>query len=66
MAELVNEVLAHFRPSAHTQNLEYMDLIAVKECTDSRFLPPKYRAMTLEAVEARLEMLRPLVGRGGP
>jgi SpoVK/Ycf46/Vps4 family AAA+-type ATPase len=63
LADVVGEVLAGFRPSAHTRELEYMDLVAVKECTDSRFLPPKYRAMTLDQVEARLEQLRPYVDR---
>ena len=63
LADVVAEVLAGFRPSAHTRELEYMDLVAVKECTDSRFLPPKYRAMTLDQVEARLEQLRPYVDR---
>ena len=55
--------MAGFRASAHTRELEYMDLVAVKECTDNRFLPAKYRAMTLDQVEARLEQLRPYVGR---
>ena len=63
LADVVGEVLANFRPSAHTRNLEYMDLVAVKECTDSRFLPARYRSMTLEQVEGRLEALRPFVAR---
>ena len=32
-------VLAEVRPNPHTRKLEYMDLVAVKECTDARFLP---------------------------
>ena len=31
------------RPSPHTRKLEYMDLVAVKECTDARFLPERFR-----------------------
>jgi hypothetical protein len=38
-----------------------MDLIAVKECTDSRFLPPMYRDMTPEDLEARIEATRRFV-----
>lgn len=62
--DVVKGELASFRPSAHTRHLEYMDLVAVKECTDSRFLPEKYRTMTLDEVEKRIEMLRPFVSRG--
>ena len=58
LAELVGELLTHFRPSAHTRNLEFMDMVAVKECTDSRFLPDKFRKMTLDEIEERIETLR--------
>ena len=64
LAPIVSEVLKGFRPSAHTRALEYMDLVAVKECTDSRFLPERYARLTLDEVERRLEELRPYVGRG--
>jgi hypothetical protein len=63
LGDIIGDLLVNFRPSAHTRNLEYMDLVAVKECTDSRFLPDPYRAMTLEEVEQRLQLLRPFVGR---
>jgi hypothetical protein len=49
------------RPSAHTRKLEYMDLVAVRECTDARFLPERFRELTPEALEARLTALRPYV-----
>ena len=46
LKELLAEVLKEVRPSAHTRKLEYMDLVAVKECTDARFLPPRYRDLS--------------------
>lgn len=49
------------RPSAHTKKLEYMDLVAVKECTDARFLPPRFRDLAPEELERRLEALRKFV-----
>ena len=46
LKDLLAEVLQDIRPSAHTRKLEYMDLVAVKECTDVRFLPPRFRDLT--------------------
>ena len=54
-------MLKEVRPSAHTRKLEYMDLVAVKECTDARFLPPRFRDLSPEAIEARLSELAPYV-----
>ena len=39
--EVLAEVLREVRPNPHTRKLEYMDLVAVKECTDVRFLPER-------------------------
>ena len=61
LKELLGDVLASIRPSAHTRKLEYMDLVAVKECTDVRFLPPRFRDMTPEQIETRIEELRRFV-----
>ena len=55
LREIFGQVLSDVRPSAHTRKLEYMDLIAVKECTDSRFLPPQYRDLTPEELERRID-----------
>ncbi len=46
------------RPNANTRKLEYMDLVAVKECTDTRFLPARYRDLAPEELERRIEELR--------
>ncbi len=51
-------VMREVRPSAHTRKLEYMDYVAVKECTDARFLPPRFRDLAPEELEQRIEELR--------
>jgi SpoVK/Ycf46/Vps4 family AAA+-type ATPase len=56
--ETLAELLRDVRPNPHTRKLEYMDLVAVKECTDVRFLPPRFREMTPEQLEARIDELR--------
>ena len=61
LKDILGDVLGEVRPSAHTRKLEYMDLVAVKECTDVRFLPPQYRDLTPEQIETRLAELRPFV-----
>jgi hypothetical protein len=38
-----------------------MDLVAVKECTDARFLPERYRELDPETIEDRIEALRRFV-----
>ncbi len=58
LREILADVLREVRPSAHTRKLEYMDLVAVKECTDSRFLPARFRDMAPEEMERRIEELR--------
>ena len=61
LKEVLQAVVDDYRPLAHKKQLEYMDLIAVKECTDARFLPARFRDMTPEEIEARLAELRPFV-----
>jgi hypothetical protein len=61
LREILGKVLSEVRPSAHTRKLEYMDLVAVKECTDSRFLPPQYRDLTPEELERRIEAVQRFV-----
>ncbi len=55
---MIKDELSGFRPSAHLRKMEYMDLIAVKECTDDKFLPERYRKMEPEQIERRLAELR--------
>lgn len=57
LAEVLKEVVAGFRPSRHTARLELMDLLAVKECTDDRFLPPRFQSLSAVDLENRLAEL---------
>jgi hypothetical protein len=61
LKEILGRVLMEVRPNAHTRKLEYMDLVAVKECTDSRFLPDRFRNLAPEELERRIEELRRFV-----
>ncbi len=61
LKEILAEVFTEIRPSSHRAKLEYMDLVAVKECTDARFLPPQFRELTPEQIDARISELRPYV-----
>jgi len=61
LRDILAGVFKEVRPNAHIRKLEYMDLVAVKECTDARFLPPRYRDLSPEDVEARIEETRRFV-----
>lgn len=61
LRDILAQVIQEVRPSAHTRKLEYMDLVAVKECTDARFLPPRFRDLSPEALESRISELRPYI-----
>jgi SpoVK/Ycf46/Vps4 family AAA+-type ATPase len=54
IGDFIKAAAAEFRPSAHTTQLELMDLLAVRECTDDRFLPPRFRKMEKAAIEKRI------------
>jgi hypothetical protein len=58
----IESAINDFRPSAHVERLELMDLLAVKECTDTRFLPERFRKLSLSEVNARIERLKAAVG----
>jgi hypothetical protein len=59
--DILADVLAEVRPSPHTRKLEYMDLIAVKECTDARFLPQRFRDLSPEELETQIDALKRFV-----
>jgi ATPase family protein associated with various cellular activities (AAA) len=59
--DVLVELLSEVRPNPHTRKLEYMDLVAVKECTDVRFLPPRFRDLTPEQLETWIDELRRFV-----
>ncbi|HEX3046032.1 MAG TPA: AAA family ATPase, partial [Bacillota bacterium] len=58
LGAILKKLIGEFRPSAHRIQLELMDLLAVKECTDERFLPERFRKLNLGEIEARIEELR--------
>jgi SpoVK/Ycf46/Vps4 family AAA+-type ATPase len=62
LAEIISSTIADFRPSAHTGNLELMDLLAVKECTDRLFLPPAFVNLGLAEVNRRIAELKLQLG----
>jgi len=59
--EILVELICEVRPNPHTRKLEFMDLVAVKECTDVRFLPPRFRDLTPEDLEERIDELKRFV-----
>ncbi|HEX5217572.1 MAG TPA: ATP-binding protein [Vicinamibacterales bacterium] len=61
LKEVLADVLKEVRPSPHTRKFEYMDLVAVKECTDARFLPERFRTLTPEELESRIDALKRFV-----
>ena len=58
LKEVLADVLREVRPSPHTRKLEFMDLVAVKECTDARFLPARFKDLSPEEIESRIDALR--------
>ncbi len=56
--EILQKVVREIKPNANTRKLEYMDLIAVRECTDAGFLPPSFAQMLPEEIENKIETLK--------
>jgi hypothetical protein len=57
LKEILAQVSAGFTPSRHTTQLEIMDLLAVKECTDVCFLPERFASLSGAQIERRLSEL---------
>lgn len=49
-------------PSRDTRMLEYMELLAVFEASARRMLPDRYRGMSTQEVQARLDVVRAQLG----
>jgi SpoVK/Ycf46/Vps4 family AAA+-type ATPase len=62
LRDIAAEVFGEFRPSAHQDRLELMDLLAVEECTDSRFLPKRFLDLPLDDVRRRRAELESRIG----
>jgi len=58
----IEEAIAEFRPSAHVERLQLMDLLAVKECTDARFLPKRFLSLELSEINERIARLKATTG----
>ena len=58
----IEAAISDFRPSAHVERLQLMDLLAVKECTDTRFLPERFRKLSLTQLNERLDELKHTLG----
>jgi AAA+ superfamily predicted ATPase len=58
LRDIIAEVLKEIRPNAHRFKMEYMDLVAVKECTDTRFLPERFRTISPDELERQIGELR--------
>jgi SpoVK/Ycf46/Vps4 family AAA+-type ATPase len=61
LKDLLVRTVADVRPSPHARKLQYMDLVAVKECTDSRFLPEKYGDIPADEIDREITRLKPYV-----
>ena len=62
LKEVLASVVAEYRPVPHRRNLEYMDLVAVKECTDQAFLPATWSDLEADEVDRRLDQLKRELG----
>lgn len=62
IAEFVKEAVAEYKPMAHAERLEYMDLVATLECTDAKFLPEKFAKLEPAWIKQRLDQLKVRLG----
>lgn len=58
VGHFIKEAMQSYRPMAHSARLEYMDLAAVVECTDQRFLAGKFAEMEIDQIKARMDELK--------
>ncbi len=61
LRDLLAAAFKDARPNPNTRKLEYMDLAAIKECTDTRFLPDQYKTVSVDSLDRRMAELRPYV-----
>ena len=58
IGHFVKQAMESYRPMAHSARLEYMDLAAVVECTDKRFLPEKFAKLDIDQAQKRMDALK--------
>ena len=61
--EDLDQASADVVPSRDKRMLEYMEMLAVFECSARRMLPDQYREMETTEVLERLDLLRSQLGR---
>jgi SpoVK/Ycf46/Vps4 family AAA+-type ATPase len=59
----VDKATSDVIPSRDNRMLEYMELLAVFECSARRMLPDRFRDLPTDEVQARLDQLRLILGR---
>jgi hypothetical protein len=62
LRDCIEAAIAEFRPSAHVERLQLMDLLAVKECTDVRFLPERFQTLELAEINQKIGRLKLAIG----
>ncbi len=58
IGHFIKQAMESYRPMAHSARLEYMDLAAVVECTDKRFLPEKFAKLDISIAQQRMDVLK--------
>ncbi|OQB45594.1 MAG: ATP-dependent zinc metalloprotease FtsH 1 [bacterium ADurb.Bin157] len=58
IGHFVREAMDSYRPMAHSARLEFMDMAAVVECTDKRFLPGKFAQLNADYARTRMDELK--------
>jgi transitional endoplasmic reticulum ATPase len=61
--EHIDQAAKDVIPSRDTRMLEYMELLAVFECSAKRMLPERFQDLSTEEVQQRLDALRMQLGR---
>lgn len=57
LVNILKNLAASFRPTPHAGQVELMDLLAVRECTDPRFLPPRFQNIDPRDLDRRIRHL---------
>ncbi|MBN1551745.1 ATP-binding protein [bacterium] len=55
--EILKVMVEEFTPPVHMRELELMDLLAVKECTDRQFLPDAFASLNTESIDQKIQDL---------
>ncbi|MBF0545863.1 MAG: AAA family ATPase [Candidatus Riflebacteria bacterium] len=62
IGQLIKETLCDYKPMAHAERLEFMDLIATLECTDAKFLPERFKKLESTFIKRRIDELKLRLG----